>query len=474
MPYVDVPGLGNDYVTFFYQTNSATGYASGIDPSKPTVLFLHPDLLDTSWIAQQFGDPRLDAQYNLISFDRRYAGKTQSRFNAKHDSYTDAVDVAILCSELRLPPVHVLTSGPYAGDVGARFCVLFPEMAKSLTMITPGAGRSADTDMNAFEEMFYMWETADDIQTLEFSLYQVVQFICGPDVDQDLADDLIAYYEKVYPPFRAARLVQVANSVVNRQPLSKLELASIQVPCLLLHGDNDGLWSKSKIDAMAADMTSVPGGAKVVTVKGGRGYMAIQPEFASVINRVYAQFLARLPCHDQGLRTSVEPLNARLRRALDDLADLTGDYTLADARDQEVLNSMSFSRSSYKSQQAAAKTYKSFMVRQKNAFSPLMSNGRPMRRYSERKHDHWFQGDRHGMSYAGKDHEFDPTPKERDDQDESPREQVRDIIQQRQAERDKVTIATAAVTKVDQSTLLKSGVARASASLPLGRLLNPR
>ena len=72
---------------------------------------------------------------------------------------------------------------------------------------------------------------------------------------------------------------------------------------------------------------------------GGRGYMAIQPEFASVINRIYAQFLARLPRHDLGLRTSVVPLNARLQQALDDLADLTGDYALADARDQAVLNS---------------------------------------------------------------------------------------------------------------------------------------
>ena len=113
---------------------------------------------------------------------------------------------------------------------------------------------------------------------------------------------------------------------------------------------------------------------------GGRGYMAIQPEFASVINRIYAQFLARLPRHDLGLRTSVVPLNARLQQALDDLADLTGDYALADARDQAVLNSMSFSRSQIKTQQAAAKAYKLFIAKQKSAFNPLMSNGRPMRR----------------------------------------------------------------------------------------------
>lgn len=113
---------------------------------------------------------------------------------------------------------------------------------------------------------------------------------------------------------------------------------------------------------------------------GGRGYMSIQPELASVINRIYAQFLARLPRVDQALRTSVEPLNSRLRQALDDLADLTGDYALADARDQEVLNSMSFSRSPFKIQQAATKTYKSFIVRQKTGFNPLNSNGRPVRR----------------------------------------------------------------------------------------------
>ena len=41
------------------------------------------------------------------------------------------------------------------------------------------ASSSADGDTSAFEEMFYMWQTADDIQQLEFSLNQVVQYICG-------------------------------------------------------------------------------------------------------------------------------------------------------------------------------------------------------------------------------------------------------------------------------------------------------
>ncbi|VDB84904.1 unnamed protein product [Peniophora sp. CBMAI 1063] len=402
MPYVDVH-LGSDHATFFYLTNSGTGYASGIDPSKPTILFLHPDLLDTSWLGQQFGDPRLDEQFNLISFDRRNAGKTQSRFNPKLDSYTDAVDVAVLCLQLQLPPVHVLTSGPYSGDVGGRFCMLFPELAKSLTMISPGAGRNPDGATSALAEMFHLWETAPDVQTLEFSLHQIVELICGTNVNPDLADDLIAYYETNYPPVRAARLGQIADSVVNRLPLTKLELASITIPCLLIHGDNHSLWPKSKIDAMAADMVRVPdGGARVVTVKGGKGYMAIQPEFASVINRVYTQFLDRLPRHDQNLRAPPSPLSRRLRQALDDLDSLTG---ATDAREDDVLNSMSFSRSSFKAQQAAAKMHRRFEEKQKTAYNPLTSNGRPRQRYSERKFDHWFHVDADGMSYARRVHE---------------------------------------------------------------------
>ena len=55
---------------------------------------------------------------------------------------------------------------------------------RSLPFNTHCAGsngsNSPDVDTNTLEEMFFMWETADDLQTLEFSLYQVVQFICGP------------------------------------------------------------------------------------------------------------------------------------------------------------------------------------------------------------------------------------------------------------------------------------------------------
>ena len=47
-------------------------------------------------------------------------------------------------------------------------------------------------------------------------------------------------------------------------------------------GDMDVLWSRGKVDAMAADMTRVPnGGAKVVDVRGADGTLATEEELCS-------------------------------------------------------------------------------------------------------------------------------------------------------------------------------------------------
>jgi hypothetical protein len=105
MPYVDI-AQGNDFASLWYITNSPTGHVSSFDPDKPTVILLHPFFLDSTWLDTQFGDPRLNGDYNLIAFDQRAAGRTLSRPNGKQDSWTDAADLAFAChvrNEYRIP-----------------------------------------------------------------------------------------------------------------------------------------------------------------------------------------------------------------------------------------------------------------------------------------------------------------------------------------------------------------------------------
>jgi pimeloyl-ACP methyl ester carboxylesterase len=111
MPYVDLPNVHEDYVSLWYTTNSATGTVGGFDPAKATVLLLHPQFLDSSWLSAQFEDPRLSRNYNLIAFDARHSGQTLSRLNGKQDSWTDAADVAFALevrTHLRIPLLGLL------------------------------------------------------------------------------------------------------------------------------------------------------------------------------------------------------------------------------------------------------------------------------------------------------------------------------------------------------------------------------
>jgi len=66
-----------------------------------------------------------------------------------------------------------------------------------------------------------MWAHAEDLDTLEFALMQVIAYITGPEVDADLADEIIAYFETTHPPFNRHRLAQIGNVLMNREALLK-------------------------------------------------------------------------------------------------------------------------------------------------------------------------------------------------------------------------------------------------------------
>jgi pimeloyl-ACP methyl ester carboxylesterase len=93
MPYVDIHST-DDYASLYYSTNSPGGNVSGFDPAKPTIIMLPPLFLDSTWLDNQFGDPRLNESFNLIAFDMRVSGRSTCRPNERHDSWVEAADLA--------------------------------------------------------------------------------------------------------------------------------------------------------------------------------------------------------------------------------------------------------------------------------------------------------------------------------------------------------------------------------------------
>ncbi|KAH9077023.1 alpha/beta-hydrolase [Lactarius deliciosus] len=356
MPYVDI-AQGSDFASLWYITNSPTGHVSSFDRAKPTIILLHPFFLDSTWLDTQFGDPRLNEGYNMIAFDQRAAGRTLSRPNGKQDSWTDCsrpcVRVHYGCR-----PSHIWASETTGANLAIRFAALFPHMVLSLTMLSVPSPTELEAYFHTCDELLHMWAHAEDLDTLEFALMQVTAYITGPDVDADLADEIIAYFETVYPPFNRHRLAQIGNVLMNREALLKKELAAIRQPVLLIHGDKN----------------------------------QIHP-----IQHAHNMFVSRLPHARSELRPPDDSLEVFISHGLETMAEITEDPSIAQ---RDPLSPMSFSRISVAVQRLQVENYMAAAKDARKAFSPLGSDGRPMRKYSERKHDHWFQGDRSWMSYV--------------------------------------------------------------------------
>ena len=178
----------------------------------------------------------------------------------------------------------------------------------------------------------------------------------------------------------------------------KKELAAIRQPVLLIHGDKNQIHPIQHAHNMVADLINVKDGAKMYTIKGifstafarvadmvmfsccrigGQGYISVVPTTASVCNRVFLQFLSRQPHARSVLRSPSESLEEFISRGLEVLADLAGDPSIAQ---RDPLSPMSFSRISAAVQQLQVENYVAAARDAKKAFSPLGSDGRPMRR----------------------------------------------------------------------------------------------
>jgi hypothetical protein len=152
---------------------------------------------------------------------------------------------------------------------------------------------------------------------------------------------------------------------------------------------------------------------------GAQGCLGVVPECASIANRVFASFLARLP---PARSDPLPPHPARLDDALERLAEIVDD---PDIRSREACSPMAFSCVPPVVVRRRTQIYARAALGHRCAFSPLDYNGRPKRkyvlvstrnrpsgvylewrvplrsRYSERVQEEWFEIDRNWISHSG-------------------------------------------------------------------------
>ncbi|KAJ8086110.1 hypothetical protein AAF712_008282 [Marasmius tenuissimus] len=394
MPYVDLYS-DDDYASIFYTTNTDFGNVGGFDPEKPTILMLHPTFLDSSWLSNQFGDPRLDRNFNLIAFDMRVCGRSTCKPSGVHDSWVDAADLGYCHQFLHLPPCHILAMETISVGTAMRFAVLFPELCLSLGLCNVPPPTELKWVFNAYDEVMQSWCYADDLESFEHVCMEAVKFIIGPNCDANLLDDLIAYWEVTMPPRRRRRMVELMNIVMNRAPLKSEIVKEIKQPVLIIHGDRNETCPPKYAERLQSELSNAES-AYLYTVKGGAGGLNLVPGTASITNQVYAKFLARLPPTRSDVKPPSLPIEDRMTMALERLAELMGDSSIS----SRPPCSLSFSCLSHEVVRGQTESLDLYKKGESEAFDPTGPDGRPIRKYSEKKDEHWFYGERDGISYA--------------------------------------------------------------------------
>ncbi|KAJ7667607.1 Alpha/Beta hydrolase protein [Mycena polygramma] len=393
MPFVDLHSA-EDFASIYYTTNSFFGNVGGFDPAKPTVCILHPTFLDSSWVSSQFNDPRLDSEFNLIAFDMRVAGKSECRASGRHDSWVDAADLAFCHQALRLAPFHILAMESISINCALRFAVLFPEMCLSLALCNIPTPTELKWIYTAYDELIQTWCFAEDLESYEHVAMEAVTFTFGSDTHPDLRDELIAYWETTMNPRKRQRVLEQANVVMNRTPLPAEAYPYITQPVLIIHGDANEACPRKYAERMAHELKGV-----LYTVKGGGGYLGIPPGTASIVNQVYVKFVTRLPFVRSDPATPTLTIEERMTDALNTLELITGDSSI---HMRDPLSSLSFCCLSEEVIQQQTEGLAAYRKGHALAYQPLGPTGCPIRRYSERPHDDWFESKTEGMSYAGR------------------------------------------------------------------------
>ncbi|KAI0035623.1 alpha/beta-hydrolase [Vararia minispora EC-137] len=392
MPYVDL-FTGDDSASLWYSTNAPDGMVSGFDSSRPTIIMLHPFALDSTWVVNYLDDPRIGLKYNIIAFDSRFSGKSQTKLSGKIDYWVQAADLAYACQILHLPPAHFCAEETESICVALRFSVLFPEMCLSLALITVPPPNEPHFNVTTAEEILRMWGFAESLEDYEHAISEMLSITVGQVLPLSISSfhhfQIVSFWQTTYPPFRRTRFMGLYNLLIHRTPLSPGMLARITQPVLLIHGEKNENRPLKHAEDLKEMLTNAQG-VRLAVVRGCAGYLSLLPTSCSILVQFYTKFLGGLSPARSELRSPSIAIPDRMAVALRELAELSGREDIAS---RSARSCMSFSLVPVEVERKQMDILRSFHHGEREGLSPLDALGRPLRRYTDRYTDHWFSID---------------------------------------------------------------------------------
>ncbi|THH03412.1 hypothetical protein EW145_g6274 [Phellinidium pouzarii] len=253
------PSSSSPYLKLHYIVPSCPDQENPyLDLNKPTVLLLHPRLLDSYFFVPQFRDPRLTHGYNTLAIDHHYLGKNSTSAtvdDAPYDSWMIATDLLSALDLLNVNNCHIFAIS-LADPIAIRMYLLRPEQILSLTLC--GMPPPVETDENR-QQLIYLRDACyekDDkgndrlAQDVMRGLHWM--FFSNETGPANIIDEWTA--SSPYKPSNGDLIFKFFASVLNRKEIPTEKFKSIFCPVLLIHGGNDSFYppsvAQSQYDAM--------------------------------------------------------------------------------------------------------------------------------------------------------------------------------------------------------------------------------
>lgn len=284
MPFITVrdPDSLFNKIKISYLSGPGAGDAP-IDPTKPTIAWIHPTAMNAHYYDTQTADPRLKGRYNLISFDMPFHGGTTGfQMDLKQKYPLQAAGIT-MCSALKklglTKNIHIAAMAQFG--FAALYALLeSPDMFLSMTWLGTVLPTESAFCREGFEEMYAACLEGDEdnrSQIPKSVIWGILYAFCGEgfQMPKEMADYWFGFWNSHYQPTKPLNIHKFFDLLLNRKPISAEKLRKIATKIHCVHGEMDFLNGplsgvleefKSSVPRSTVQITVIPSGCHWVLI----------------------------------------------------------------------------------------------------------------------------------------------------------------------------------------------------------------
>ncbi|KAJ4485204.1 Alpha/Beta hydrolase protein [Lentinula aciculospora] len=285
MPFINVStSTGTTKFHYTISTPSCDD-AQMIEPELPVLLFFHAFAFHTVFHSQ-FSDPLL-RKFNLVTFDLRYHGDTESDTVPERYGQEEAAEDAIaFINALQLPPSHFI-----ALDLGSiialQVAVMFPAQVLSLFIMSHVCLEELPEVQEGRTELYDLWTSGSpdakaDVAigytqyTFSNNVSNLAKALCDSTLPVDLRNWSAEHLQEY-------QLISY-NIFCNRKSQPKTVLSRIHCPVKLLHGGDSVVYKSSYTEEFMKSLRNAGVDASMETIPNAPHYLCV--DYGNEVNRM--------------------------------------------------------------------------------------------------------------------------------------------------------------------------------------------